>query len=88
MAENAALSSHTTVSWIQLIAYLKTFTSLEKNSLFRHQTQEGQKAPGFQCNPAGEESGGEKTTGKKKQEIQGCEYLGAVNSADGTSNSP
>lgn len=74
MAENAALSSHTTISWVQSIAYLKMFTAFEKNSLFRHQAQEGQKAPGFQCNPAGEESRGEKTTGKKKQEIQGCEY--------------
>lgn len=66
MAEDAAVSYRTTTSRVQLIAYLKMFTAFEKNSLFRHQAQEGQKAPGFQCNPAGEESGGEKTTGKKK----------------------
>lgn len=66
MAEDAALSHHIAIRWFQLIAYFKMFTGFE-NSLFRHQTQEGQKAPGFRCNPAGEESGGEKTTGKKKK---------------------
>lgn len=82
MAEDAALSYHQAIRCFRLIAYFKMSAAFE-NSLFRHQAQEGQKAPGFRCNPVGEESGGEKTTGKKKQEIQGCEYLGAVNSADG-----
>lgn len=88
MAEEAALSSHTTVRSARMTAWhiSKSLHHLRRTHSFAIRPGKAKK-PGDSnetLQERKEKTTGEKTKEKKKQEIQGCEYLGAVKSADGT----